>query len=69
MKIETATLVHGSPVRQVLLEQTPSAPARTKTVIPPGGRPRGWRWAASIARLALGINAENPKKPPEIEFR
>jgi hypothetical protein len=71
MKIETAALHYGAPVRVFVADDSELPP-------PTGQQPtmkklepqRGaWAWAAGIARTALGLEHETTKQLPEIEIR
>lgn len=68
MKIETAALHYGAPVR-VLVADDAEVPRRRpvpKKLSPPRG---AWAWAAGMARTALGLEHDETRKQPEIEIR
>ncbi len=68
MKIETAALHYGAPVR-VLVTASPEGATRLpppKKLPPPRA---AWAWAAGIARAALGLDSESPCSHTEIETR
>lgn len=66
MKIETASLEHGSHARRVVYDDADHA---GREVPKPEG-PRGpWAWIASMARHACGIEDKPENTLPEIETR
>lgn len=67
MKIETASLERGAPVRRVVYDD-----ARTEsTDKPKSTTPSGpWGWAAVLARYAFRHEQQQPESTtPEIEIR
>jgi hypothetical protein len=67
VKIETATLQYGAPVRVVVADDA----ATTRRPVPGKMRPpRGpLAWAAGLARAALGLKQDEPEEHQEIEIR
>jgi hypothetical protein len=66
VKIETASLEHGSRVRRVVyddaIEPAPAMPKKTS--------PSPWAWVTSLARHVCGERVKQPESTlPEIETR
>lgn len=64
MKIETASLERGAPVRRIVFDDArPEATDKPKAS-------SGWAWAASLARYAFGHEQPEPEQPEqEMETR
>ena len=68
MKIETAALERGAPVRRIVFDDSP-APAGDKTAKAPSPY-SPWAWAAALARYAVGHEPQQPESTTqEIETR
>lgn len=66
VKIETASLEHGSRVRRVVYDDaTDPAPDMTKKTSPS----TPWAWVAGLARYVCGEHVKHPESTPEIETR
>lgn len=67
MKIETASLERGAPVRRVVFDDArPESTDKPKSTTASGP----WAWAATLARYAFGHEQQQPESTtPEIEIR
>lgn len=67
MKIETASLERGAPVRRVVFDDArPESTDNRKATSPSGP----WAWASALARYAFGHEQQQPESTtPEIETR
>lgn len=70
MKIETASLERGAPVRRVVYDdaraESTDNPKPTSPTSPSGP----WAWAAALARYTFGYEQQQPESTtPEIETR
>lgn len=67
MKIETASLERGAPVRRVVYDDArPEGTDKPKATSPSGP----WAWAAALARFAFGYEQQQPESTtPEIKTR
>jgi hypothetical protein len=64
MKIETASLEHGSNVRRVVYDDTPEPGLGVPKKTSP------WAWVAGLARHVCGTSDKQPESTlPEIETR
>ena len=67
MKIETASLERGAPVRRVVFDDArPESTDNRKATSPSGP----WAWASALARYAFGSEQQQPEThEQEIETR
>lgn len=64
MKIETACLEYGAPVRRIVFDDATAA-AADKPAKATGGP---WAWAAALARYACGEDEQKPEQSPPLEI-
>ncbi len=68
MKIETASLEHGAPVRRIVFDDSPATPGDKPAKALSPYSP--WAWAAALARYAIGHEPQQPESTTqEIETR